>query len=112
MVTRNHSTISPKLGSGALDVMILAGAIAFGLICMLSILYYRLPGFVACIALLIQVSGQILALSIPQISLTLTGIAGVILSIGMGVDANVIVLSASRDRFGSCGKNTRKKRLF
>jgi protein-export membrane protein SecD len=46
---------------------------------------------VACIALLIQVSGQILALSIPQISLTLTGIAGIILSIGMGVDANVIV---------------------
>lgn len=91
MVTRNHSTISPKLGSGALDVMVLAGTIAFGSVCLLIVLYYRLPGFVACIALLIQVSGQILALSIPQISLTLTGIAGVILSIGMGVDANVIV---------------------
>lgn len=91
MVTRNHSTISPKLGSGALDVMVLAGVIAFGLVCLLSILYYHLPGFVACIALLIQISGQILALSIPQITLTLTGIAGVILSIGMGIDANVIV---------------------
>ncbi len=91
MVTRNHSTISPTLGSGALEVMVLAGAIAFGVICVLLILYYRLPGFVACISLLIQISGQILALSIPQITLTLTGIAGVILSIGMGVDANVII---------------------
>lgn len=91
MVTRNHSTISPTLGSGALDVMLLAGMIAFGVICLLIVLYYRLPGFVACIALSIQLSGQILALSIPQITLTLTGIAGVILSIGMGVDANVIV---------------------
>ncbi len=91
MTTKNHSTISPTLGSGALDVMVQAGMIAFCLICILLIVYYRLPGFVACIALLIQVSGQILALSIPQITLTLTGIAGVILSIGMGVDANVII---------------------
>lgn len=91
MVTRNHSTISPTLGSGALDIMVLAGLIAFLVICFLLILYYRLPGFVACISLLIQISGQILALSVPQITLTLTGIAGVILSIGMGVDANVII---------------------
>ncbi len=91
MTTKNHSTISPTLGAGALDVMVQAGIIAYCIICLLLILYYRLPGFVASIALLIQVSGQILALSIPQITLTLTGIAGVILSIGMGVDANVII---------------------
>jgi len=91
MVTKNHSTISPSLGSGALDIMVRAGIIAFGIICLLLILYYRLPGFVACISLLIQISGQLLAISIPQITLTLTGIAGVILSIGMGVDANVII---------------------
>lgn len=91
MITKNHSTISPTLGAGALDVMVNAGAIAFAIICVLLILYYRVPGFVACIALLIQVAGQVLALSVPQMTLTLTGIAGVILSIGMGVDANVIV---------------------
>ena len=91
LVTRNHSTISPILGSGALDVMVLAGAIAFAVICVLLIAYYRLPGFVASIALLIQISGQLLAIAIPQITLTLTGIAGIILSIGMGVDANVII---------------------
>lgn len=104
MVTRNHSTISPTLGSGALEVMVLAGAIAFLIICVLLLSYYRLPGFVACIALLIQVSGQILALSIPQITLTLTGIAGIILSIGMGVDANVIISERISEEIKS-GKN-------
>lgn len=90
MITKNYSTISPTLGSGALGVMLMAGGIAFLLICIYLIFYYRLPGFVACIALTIQVAGQILALSVPQMTLTLPGIAGIILSIGMGVDANVI----------------------
>ena len=90
MVTKNYSTISPSLGAGALNVMVKAGFIAFVIICIFLILYYRTCGVVACIALSIQVAGQILALSIPQMSLTLNGIAGIILSIGMGVDANVI----------------------
>lgn len=91
MTTKNYSTISPQLGSEALDVMVKAGMIAYFIICILLILYYRLPGFVACFSLLIQISGQLLALSMPQMTLTLTGIAGIILSIGMGVDANVII---------------------
>ncbi len=91
MVTKNYSTISPSLGSGALSVMLQAGLIAFIIICILLIVYYRLPGVVACFSLMIQISGQILSLSIPQMTLTLTGIAGIILSIGMGVDANVII---------------------
>lgn len=106
MTTKNHSTISPTLGAGALDVMVQAGIIAFCIICILLILYYRLPGCVACISLLIQISGQILALSIPQITLTLTGIAGVILSIGMGVDANVIVSERISEELKS-GKSVR-----
>jgi len=65
--------------------------VAFALVCLFMLVYYRLPGLVACIALLLQVSGQLLALSVPQFTLTLPGIAGLILSIGMGVDANVII---------------------
>lgn len=106
MITKNHQTISPTLGSGALEVMIQAGILAFGIICILLILYYRLPGFVACISLLIQISGQILALSIPQMTLTLTGIAGIILSIGMGVDANVIISERINEEIKS-GKTIR-----
>ncbi|HWT26647.1 MAG TPA: protein translocase subunit SecD, partial [Mobilitalea sp.] len=106
METKNHSTISPTLGKGALNVMLDAGIIAFCIICVLLIFYYRLPGFVACISLLIQISGQLLSISIPQITLTLTGIAGVILSIGMGVDANVIISERISEEIKS-GKSLR-----
>ena len=85
------NTISPTLGSGALSVMLHAGALALILVFLFMLLYYRLPGFVACIGLTIQLSCQLLALSIPQITLTLPGIAGIILSLGMGVDTNIII---------------------
>jgi len=91
LVAKNCNIISPTLGSNALGVMVLAGKTAFALVCLFMLVYYRLPGLVACIALLLQVSGQLLALSVPQFTLTLASIAGLILSIGMGVDANVIV---------------------
>lgn len=91
LVTKNHSTITPTLGSGALDVMVKAGVIAFAFVCLFMLVYYRLLGVVACFALTLQIAVQLLALSIPQITLTLPGIAGIILSIGMGVDANVII---------------------
>lgn len=86
----NYSTISPTMGSGALDVMKLAGLVAFILVCLFMLLYYRLPGFVAVFALSLQVIVQLLAVSVPQFTLTLEGIAAIILSIGMGVDANII----------------------
>ncbi len=91
METKNNSVITPTLGSGALETMVKAGLVAFGLICLFLIAVYRLPGVVACLALLLQVSGQLLALSLPQITVTLPGIAAIILSIGMGVDANIII---------------------
>ncbi|MFB0920592.1 MAG: protein translocase subunit SecD [Oscillospiraceae bacterium] len=106
MEAHDANIISPTLGRQALDIMILAGEIAFALVCLFMLLYYRLPGFVACIALLLQVVGQLLALSIPQFSLTLPGIAGVILSIGMGVDANVIVSERIKEELNS-GKTLR-----
>ncbi|MCH5206652.1 MAG: protein translocase subunit SecD, partial [Oscillospiraceae bacterium] len=89
------STISPVLGIGARDAMALAGLIAFCLIAVFMIIYYRLPGFVAVIALTGQVAGMFAAITgffgfNNASSLTLPGIAGIILSIGMGVDANVI----------------------
>lgn len=97
LVSKNHSTITPTMGSGALDVMIKAAIIAFAAVCLFMLVYYRLLGVVACFALLLQISVQMLALSIPQMTLTLTGIAGIILSIGMGVDANVIISERIRE---------------
>lgn len=91
LTVKNCNIISPALGSNALAVMVMAGKVAFVLVCLFMLLYYRLPGLVACIALVLQVTGQLLALSVPQFTLTLPGIAGLILSVGMGVDANIIV---------------------
>lgn len=91
MESINSSSISPTLGQDALAVMLKAGLFAMLAICLFMLIVYRLPGFVACFALLGQVVGILLAISIPQQTLTLQGIAGIILSIGMGVDANVII---------------------
>lgn len=91
LISNNNNTISPTLGAGALNVMVQAGVLAFIVICLFMMLYYRIPGFVACIGLLLQLSAQLLFLSIPQMTLTLPGIAGIILSLGMGVDTNVII---------------------
>lgn len=101
LVASDAQIISPTLGQDALSIMVLAGEVAFALVCLFMLFYYRLPGFVACIALLLQVVGQLLALSIPQFTLTLPGIAGVILSIGMGVDANVIVSERIKEELNS-----------
>jgi protein-export membrane protein SecD len=90
LTSNNHSAISPTMGSGALDVMIKAAALAFILVCLFMLFYYRVPGIVAIFALLLQTVLQLLSISIPQYTLTLPGIAAIILSIGMGVDANVI----------------------
>jgi protein-export SecD/SecF family membrane protein len=90
LVSRSNSSISPTMGKSALNLMEISGLIAFIMVCIFMLVVYRLPGFVACFALLGQVVGQLLTLSISQFTLTLPGIAGIILSIGMGVDANVI----------------------
>lgn len=100
--TTNFSTISPTLGVGARDAMVMAGFIAFAAICVLMIVLYRLPGIVACIALMGQAAGTVAAItgylpSISSFTLTLPGIAGIILSIGVGVDANVITYERIRE---------------
>jgi protein-export SecD/SecF family membrane protein len=106
LVANNCNIISPMLGSNALEVMVLAGKVAFAVVCLFMLVYYRLPGLVACVALLLQVSGQLLALSVPQFTLTLAGMAGLILSIGMGVDANVIIAERIKEEING-GKSLR-----
>lgn len=91
MITTNHSIISPTLGSGALKIMVWAGLLAFCMVCIFMSIYYKLPGCISCIALTFQMVLQLLTLSVPQFTLTLPGIVGVILSLGMAVDANVII---------------------
>jgi len=89
--TTNFSTISPSLGNNALSIMVYAGIAAFLVICLFMLVFYKLPGAVACVTLVLQTVLQMLAVSIPQYTLTLPGIAGIILTIGMAVDTNIII---------------------
>ena len=96
--------ISPSLGSDALKVMVIAGSIAFVVICILMIVKYRLPGVVAAITLFGQIGGMIACISgffpgTSSFTLTVPGIAGIILSIGVGVDANVIAAERIKEEF-------------
>ena len=101
----SYSTISPTLGTRSLEVMVLAGAVAFVAVALIMILRYRLPGTIAVLSLLGQVAATLAVVSgyFPVFSgstLTLPGIAGIILGIGMGVDANVITAERIREELG------------
>ncbi len=93
--TVSFGSVSPTLGSSSLTAMGYAAVIALILICLLMLIFFRLPGFIAIIALLGQLALSVAAVSgffpsFNSFTMTLPGIAGLILSIGMGVDANII----------------------
>ncbi len=103
---KSSGTVSPTMGEKALEAMVLAGIIAFVLIAVFMIVYYRLPGLVAVIALIGQIAGSIAAISgyfgvLDSFTLTLPGIAGIVLSIGIGVDANVITAERVKEEIRS-----------
>lgn len=93
----NKEYIGPYVGQQALEVSVRAGIVALVVICLIMLIIYRLPGVVASIALIIYVSILLLVISNTGISLTLSGIAGLILSIGMAVDANVIIFERLKE---------------
>lgn len=89
--------IGPYIGQQALEVSVKAGIVALILICLIMIVIYRLPGFVSSVSLVAYISIVLLVLSNTGISITLPGIAGLILSIGMAVDANVIIFERLKE---------------
>ncbi len=101
-----YNIVGAKLGQKAVSTSLIAGAIGFGLVCILMIVLYRFPGFIASLALTGYVVLMLLILSIRHITLTLPGIAGIILSIGMAVDANVIIFTRIREEI-SAGNGVR-----
>ena len=101
-----YNIVGAKLGQKAVSTSLIAGAIGFALVCVLMIVLYRFPGFIASLALTGYVVLMLLILSIRHITLTLPGIAGIILSIGMAVDANVIIFTRIREEI-SAGNGVR-----
>ncbi|BAU23942.1 preprotein translocase subunit SecF [Caldimicrobium thiodismutans] len=90
-------TIGPSLGKDSIEKGIKAGLIGAGLVILFAIIYYKLSGFIAVIALLLNIYYLLALLSAFQATLTLPGIAGIILSIGMGIDSNVLIFERIRE---------------
>ena len=97
----NSSVVGAQLGSAAVSTSVKAGAIGIVLIILFLAIVYRLPGIAAGWALLIYVELNLIALNAFDLTLTLPGIAGVILSIGMAVDANVIIYARIEEEIGA-----------
>ena len=91
------SAISATLGVEALQTSLLAGIIGLGLVMLFMAACYRVPGLVADLALWVYVLIVVYALSVAKVQLTLPGIAGILLGIGMAVDANVIIFERFRE---------------
>jgi preprotein translocase subunit SecD len=100
-------TIDATLGSGVVHQSLLAGIFGFLFIAVLMIGWYRVPGLVACVALISYVLISLLVFLLVPVTLTAAGLAGLVLSIGIAVDANVLVFERFKEEFRS-GKGSRE----
>ncbi len=98
--------IGPTLGKDSLDKSIFAGLIGIAAIVIFMVGYYRLPGFLAIIALFAYFFMTLAVLSLLRTTLTLPGVAGFMLSVGMAVDANIIIFERLKEELQS-GKKLR-----
>ena len=100
------NVVGAQLGEEAIQSSLKAGAIGFVIVLIFMCVVYLLPGVASSIALAIYVGLMLLCLNAFNITLTLPGIAGIILSIGMAVDANVIIFARVKEELGA-GKTVR-----
>lgn len=100
----SQQSVGPTLGLVSLEESLRAGIYGFLAIVIFMIIFYRLPGLLASIALIIYVLLVLSLFKLIPVTLTLAGIAGFLLSIGMAVDANILIFSRMREEMSE-GKN-------
>jgi len=93
--------VGASLGANALPLSILAGKVGIGIVLLLMILYYRVPGLIADIALVLYIYIVLLAFAAANVTLTLSGIAGFLLTVGMAVDANILIFERMKEELKS-----------
>lgn len=93
----SSSSIGPSLGSNTLNAGIVAGIIGFVLVALFMAVWYRIPGFVALVALIIYGAIVLSLFKLIPVTLTAAGIAAFILSIGMAVDANILIFERMKE---------------
>ena len=97
LTTVAQDTIGPELGEKALPSSLLAAAIGILIVMIFMIFFYRIPGLIADLALAYYIGIIGLVLGVARVNLSLSGIAGIVLSIGMAVDANVIIFERMKE---------------
>lgn len=95
--TLSVTAVGPQLGANSFEQSVKAGQIGILLVFLFMIFYYRLPGLVADITLVLYLTLTMFALAAMKATLTLPGIAGMVLSVGMAVDANVVIYERIKD---------------
>ncbi|MBR6257648.1 MAG: protein translocase subunit SecD [Lachnospiraceae bacterium] len=91
------NVVGAQLGSDAIKTSLIAGLIGLILVVLLMCIVYRIPGFASSLALCLYCMLVILVMNLFEMTLTLPGIAGIILSVGMAVDANVIIFARIKE---------------
>ncbi len=97
----SFNSISATLGAEFLSASILAGIIGIGLVFLFMLIHYRLPGVVACLALIYYAIVVFAIFRLIPVTLTLAGLAGFILSVGMAVDANILIFERTKEELRS-----------
>ncbi|MCK9360692.1 protein translocase subunit SecD [Patescibacteria group bacterium] len=100
-----QQTVGPTLGADSLNASLFAGLIGFALVALYMILLYRLPGFVSVVALVLYAALSASVFKMVPVTLTLSGIAGFILSIGIAVDANVLTFERLKEELAEEGRS-------
>lgn len=101
----SSKVVSARLGNDAIETSLISGLIGLIIVMLFMIIVYRVPGVVSSIALILYTIMELLVLNGFDLTLTLPGIAGIILSIGMAVDANVIIYARIKEEVAT-GKST------
>lgn len=96
----NQQTVGATLGQQSVDSSLQAGLIGFALVALFMIMLYRLPGLLAVLALMVYTSISLAFFKIGNFTMTLSGLAGFIMSIGVAVDANILVFARLREELG------------
>ena len=97
----SFSKISATLGFNFLQQSILAGAIGIALVFLFMLLHYRMPGLVACLALIYYALIVYAIFRLVPVTLTLAGVAAFVLSVGMAVDANILIFERTKEELRS-----------
>ena len=103
----SSSSIGPTLGATAVDADVIAGFIGFALIALFMVGWYRLPGLISVVALAEYLALMLAVIKVIPITLTASGIAGLIITLGMAVDANVLIFERTKEELRE-GKSPRE----